>query len=97
VRRRMDWKYTLSMLAARHLLPSMHLLDGGYVDAELLLLTVWSQTQHEAIQAARQRQDTAKFTAQYAWPAGIEGMHTQAIWRCSIRHCRYRSLTKSRV
>jgi hypothetical protein len=30
--------------AMRHLLPSMHLLDGGYVDAELL---VTAQTVHQ--------------------------------------------------
>jgi hypothetical protein len=33
-----------SFHAARHLLPSMHLLDGGYVDAELL---VTAQTIHQ--------------------------------------------------
>jgi transposase len=42
----------------------------------------------EAIQAARQRQETAEFTAQYTQRAGIEGTHTQAIRRCGLRHCR---------
>jgi transposase len=167
-------------LAARHRLPSLHLLDGGYVDTELLVtaqtvhqvdvvgppfgsyshqrragqgydlsafvidweaqqahcpqgqtsirwtpgrdvsgdpvvrirfqavtcracpvrqactqakdaprpLTVRPQAHHEAIQAARQRQETAEFTAQYTRRAGVEGTHTQAIRRCGLRQRR---------
>jgi transposase len=52
-------------------------------------LTVRPQVFHEAIQTARQRQETAEFTAQYARRAGIEGTHTQAIRRCGLRQCRY--------
>jgi transposase len=52
-------------------------------------LTVRPQAYHEAIQAARQRQETAEFTAQYTRRAGIEGTHTQAIRRCGLRQCRY--------
>jgi transposase len=52
-------------------------------------LTVRPQAHHEAIQAARQRQETAEFTAQYTGRAGIEGTHTQAIRRCGIRRSRY--------
>jgi transposase len=176
-------------LAARHLLPSMHLLDAGYVDAELLVtaqtahqvdvvgppfgsyshqrragqgydlsafgidweaqqarcpqgqtgirwtpgrevsgdpvvrirfhaatcracpvrqactqakdaprqLTVRPQAHHEAIQAARQRQETAAFTAQYARRAGIEGTQSQAIRRCGVRQCRYLGQAKTRL
>lgn len=176
-------------LAARHLLPSLHLLDGGYVDAELLVTaqtvhqvdvvgppfgsyshqrragqgydlsafvidweaqqahcpqgqtsirwtpgrdvsgdpvvrirfhaatcracpvrqactqakdaprqrTVRPQAYHEAIQAARQRQETAEFTAQYAQRAGIEGTQSQAIRRCGIRQCRYIGHAKTRL
>jgi transposase len=176
-------------LAARHLLPSIHLLDGGYVDAELLVtaqtvhqvdvvgppfgsyshqrqagqgydlsafvidweaqqahcpqgqtsirwtpgrdvsgdpvvrirfhaatcracpvrqactqakdaprqLTVRPQAHHEAIQAARQRQETAAFTAQYARRAGIEGTQSQAIRRCGVRQCRYIGQAKTRL
>jgi transposase len=51
-------------------------------------LTVRPQAHHEAIQAARQRQETAECTAQYAQRAGIEGTHTQAIRRCGVRQCR---------
>ena len=40
------------------------------------------------LQAARQRQDTAQCTTQYARQAGVEGTHTQAIRRCGVRPCR---------
>jgi transposase len=52
-------------------------------------LTVRPQAHHEAIQAARQRQETAEFTAQSARRAGIEGTQSQAIRRCGLRQCRY--------
>jgi transposase len=52
-------------------------------------LTVRPQARHEAIRAARQRQETAEFTAQYARRAGIEGTQSQAIRRCGLRQCRY--------
>jgi DDE family transposase len=51
-------------------------------------LTVRPQTHHEAIQAARQRQETAAFTAQYAQRAGVEGTHAQGIRRCGLRRTR---------
>ena len=176
-------------LARRHLLPGMHLLDGGYVDADLLVtaqarhqidvvgptfgsysrqrragqgydlaafvidwaakqarcpqgytsvkwtpgrdgsgdpvvrirfdtatcracpvrqactwakeaprqLTVRLQAQHEAIQAARQRQETPEFKAQYARRAGIEGTHAQGIRRCGLRRTRYMGLAKTHL
>jgi transposase len=58
-------------------------------------LTVRPQAFHEAIQAARQRQETAEFTVEYARRAGIEGTHTQAIRRCGLRWARYRGLAKT--
>jgi len=60
-------------------------------------LTVRPQAHHEAIQAARRRQETAEFTAQYARRARIEGTHTQAIRRCGLRHCRYIGLAKTHL
>jgi transposase len=60
-------------------------------------LTVRPQAQHEAIQAARQRQETAAFTAQYAQRAGVEGTHAQAIRRCGLRRARYIGLTKTHL
>jgi transposase len=40
-------------------------------------LTVRPQAHHEALQAARQRQETHAFKAQYARRAGVEGTHAQ--------------------
>jgi transposase len=60
-------------------------------------LTVRPQIQHEAIQAARQRQETAEFTAQYARRAGIEGTHEQAIRRCGLRQARYLGLARTHL
>jgi len=60
-------------------------------------LTVRPQVFHEAIQTARQRQETAEFKAEYARRAGIEGTHTQAIRRCSIRQCRYSGQAKTHL
>jgi transposase len=60
-------------------------------------LTVRPQVFHEAIQAARQRQESAAFTAQYAQRDGIEGTHAQGIRRCGIRHSRYMGLAKTHL
>jgi transposase len=60
-------------------------------------LTVRPQTHHEAIQAARQRQETAAFTAQYAPRAGVEGTHAQGIRRCGLRRTRYVGLAKTHL
>ena len=60
-------------------------------------LTVRPQAQHEAIQAARQRQQTAAFKAQYAQRAGVEGTHSQAIRRCGLRQSRSIGLAKTHL
>jgi transposase len=60
-------------------------------------LTVRPQMQHEALQAARQRQETAEFTAEYARRAGIEGTHAQGIRRCGLRRTRYSGLAKTHL
>jgi transposase len=60
-------------------------------------LTVRPQAHHEAIQAARQRQETAAFAAQYARRAGVEGTHTQAIRRCGLRQSRYMGLARTHL
>jgi transposase len=60
-------------------------------------LTVRPQTHHEAIQAARQRQETAAFTTQYARRAGVEGTHVQGIRRCGLRRTRYVGLAKTHL
>jgi transposase len=60
-------------------------------------LTVRPQAQHEAIQAARQCQETAAFKAHYAQRAGIEGTHSPGIRRCGLRRTRYMELAKTRL
>ena len=44
-------------------------------------LTVKPQVYHEALQAARQRQETPAFRAQYALRAGVESTRSQAVRR----------------
>jgi len=46
------------------------------------------------MQAARQRQATAEFAAQYARRAGIEGTISQAVRAFGLRQARYRGLRK---
>jgi DDE family transposase len=60
-------------------------------------LTVRPQVFHEAIQAARQRQDTATFKAQYVRRAGIKGTHSQGVRRCGLRRARYIGLAKTHL
>ena len=60
-------------------------------------LTVRPQLHHEALQAARQRQETAAFKAQYAARAGVEGTHAQGIRRCGLRQSRYIGLAKTHL
>jgi transposase len=58
---------------------------------ELMLQT---REEYEALQAARQRQATAEFTAEYAARAGVESAHSQGIRRCGLRQARYIGLPK---
>jgi transposase len=53
--------------------------------------------QHEALQAARRRQETEEFRRQYAARAGIEGTHEQAVRRCGLRRCRYIGQAKAHL
>ena len=52
---------------------------------------------HEALQAARQRQTTEEFKAQYTIRAGIEGTISQGVRRCDLRRSRYIGLAKTRL
>jgi transposase len=58
-------------------------------------LTVRPQAHHEAIQAARQRQETAEFNVQYALRAGIERSLSQATRRFDLRRSRYIGLART--
>src|SRR5215216_6912296 len=60
-------------------------------------LTVRPQAHHEAIQAARQRQETAEFNVQYALRAGIESSLSQATRRFDLRRSRYIGLARTHL
>jgi transposase len=60
-------------------------------------LTVRPQAHHEALQVARQRQETAAFKAPYAQRAGVEGTHSQGVRRCGLRRARYIGLAKTHL
>lgn len=53
--------------------------------------------QHQALQAARQKQTTAKFQTQYAPRAGIEGTISQGVRVNNLRRSRYIGLTKTHL
>jgi len=52
-------------------------------------ITVRPQARHEALLAARQRQETAAFTSAYAARAGIEGTLSRGVRTCALRRTRY--------
>lgn len=60
-------------------------------------LTVRPQAQHEAIQAARQRQETETFKAQYALRAGVESTLSQGVRRFDLRRSRYIGLARTQL
>jgi transposase len=60
-------------------------------------MTLRPREQHEALQAARLRQETAEWKAEYAVRAGVEGTLSQGIRRFGLRRCRYIGLAKARL
>ena len=60
-------------------------------------LTVKPQVYHEALQAARQRQETPEFRAQYALRAGVESTLSQAVRRFDIRQSRSIGLARTHL
>lgn len=58
-------------------------------------LTIRPREQHEAIQAARARQQTLEFKQQYAKRAGIEGTISQGVRRSDVRWACYIGLAKT--
>jgi transposase len=58
-------------------------------------LLVRRQEEFEALQAARRRQATPEFRAQYRARAGVEGTHSQGVRRAGLRRTRYRGLAKT--
>jgi transposase len=60
-------------------------------------LTVRPQAHHEAMQAARQRQETSEFKEQYALRSGVESSLSQGIRRFAVRQSRYRGLARTHL
>jgi transposase len=61
------------------------------------IIGLQARAHHEALSAARQRQNTEEFGSQYAARAGIEATHEQAVRRCGMRRCRYIGQAKTRL
>jgi transposase len=61
------------------------------------IIGLQERAQHEALQAARQRQTTEAFRSRYAARAGVEGTHEQAVRRCGLRRCRYLGSAKAHL
>ena len=59
--------------------------------------TVRPQAHHEAMQAARQRQGTPEFKAQYALRSGVESSLSQGIRRFDVRQSRYLGLARTHL
>jgi transposase len=60
-------------------------------------LTVKPQAYHKALQAARQRQETPEFRAQYALRAGVESSLSQGVRRFALRQSRYIGLARTHL
>jgi transposase len=61
------------------------------------LLNFHPQAQHQALQAARQRQQTQAFKVQYQQRAGIEGSLSQGVRAFGLRQSRYIGLAKTHL
>ena len=60
-------------------------------------ITVRPQDQYEALRAAREREKTDAYAAEYARRAGVEGTLSQAVRRCGLRRSRYVGLARTHL
>jgi transposase len=60
-------------------------------------LMLQPREEHQAIQAARQRQQTAEYATTYAQRAGVEGTLSQGVRAFGLRQARYRGLAKTHL
>jgi transposase len=60
-------------------------------------LTLHPRPEHEALQAARERQETEEFKEQYKARAGVEGTISQAVFALGMRRTRYRGKAKTHL
>ena len=65
--------------------------------ASARVLTFKEQVEHEALQAARQRQKTAVFKERYKTRAGVEGTISQGARAFGLRRARYIGLAKTHL
>jgi len=61
------------------------------------VLTLKPRDQHEALQAARERQNTPEFKERYKTRAGVEGTISQGVRTFDLRRARYIGLAKTRL
>jgi transposase len=61
------------------------------------MLTVHTQAHSEALEAARQYQQTQEFKDRYALRAGVEGTIAQLAVALGLRQARYRGLAKTHL
>jgi transposase len=71
--------------------------DCTQAAAQPRTLTIRPRDQHEALQAARQRQTTEEFKQAYARRAGVEGTISQAVHTTGLRRARYIGLAKTHL
>ena len=67
--------------------PVRHAPDCTQSASQPRTLTIRPRDQHEALQAARQRQTTAEFKQEYARRAGVEGTISQAVRTAGCAPC----------
>ena len=60
-------------------------------------MTLRPQERHEALQAARQQQETVEWKAEYAVRAGVEGTVSEGVRGFGLRRCRYVGLAKAHL
>lgn len=60
-------------------------------------LTIYPQEQYEALQRARERQETEAFKVLYSERAGIEGTISQAVRKMGLRRSRYIGLARTHL
>ena len=60
-------------------------------------ITVRPHEQYEALQAAREREQTEAYAAEYARRAGVEGTLSQAVRRAGLRRSRYVGLARTHL
>ena len=60
-------------------------------------ITVKPQAQHEAIEAARKRQETQEYKTLYALRAGVESTISQGVRRFDLRRSRYIGLARTQL